>query len=66
MELRLGQMSITKEYACDKEYFNASTPTFTLVGRSQTTSIQETCLFKANVPWYKMQTMKIKEGFMTT
>lgn len=32
MELRLGQMSITKEYACDKEYFNASTPTFTLVG----------------------------------
>jgi len=24
MELRMGQMSITKEYACDKEYFNMS------------------------------------------
>ena len=32
MELRMGKMSITKEYACDKEYFNTSTPTFTLVG----------------------------------
>ena len=33
MELRMGKMSITKEYACDKEYFNTSTPTFTLVGK---------------------------------
>ena len=34
MELRLGRMSLTKEYACDKEYFNESTETFTLVGRT--------------------------------
>ena len=33
MELRMGKISITKEYACDKEYFNTSTPTFTLVGK---------------------------------
>ena len=32
MELRLGRMSLTKEYACDKEYFNERTETFTLVG----------------------------------
>ena len=33
MELKMGKMSITKEYACDKEYFNTFTPTFTLVGK---------------------------------
>jgi len=32
MELKFGKMSLTKEYACDKEYFNESTPSFTLVG----------------------------------
>ena len=35
MELRLGRMSVTQEYACDKEYFNDTTKTFTLVGRSR-------------------------------
>ena len=33
MEVRLGRMSLTKEYACDKEYFNDTTKTYTLVGR---------------------------------
>ena len=33
MELRLGRMSVTKEYACDKEYFNDTTKTYTLVGK---------------------------------
>ena len=32
-ELRLGRMSVSREYACDTEYFNSSTHTFTLVGR---------------------------------
>ena len=34
MEVRLGRMSLTKEYACDKEYFNDTTRTYTLVGES--------------------------------
>ena len=33
MEVRLGRMSLTKEYACDKEYFNDTTKTYTLVGK---------------------------------
>ena len=33
MEVRLGRMSLTKEYACDKEYFNVTTKTYTLVGK---------------------------------
>ena len=39
MELRLGRMSRTKEYACDKEYFNHTTKTFTLVGRRTEVSL---------------------------
>ena len=35
MEVRLGRMSLTKEYACDKEYFNDTTKTYTLVGKSE-------------------------------
>ena len=41
MELRMGQMSITKEYACDKEYFNMSTPTFTLVGKISSLKLKQ-------------------------
>ena len=37
MELKFGNMSLTKEYACDKEYFNESTPSFTLVGMNDIT-----------------------------
>ena len=37
MELKFGKMSLTKEYACDKEYFNESTPSFTLVGMNDIT-----------------------------
>ena len=37
MELKFGKMSMTKEYACDKEYFNESTPSFTLVGKHDIT-----------------------------
>ena len=32
MELRMGKMSVTREYACDQEYFSDSTSTSTLVG----------------------------------
>ena len=35
MEVRLGRMSLTKEYACDKEYFNLTTKTYTLVGKGE-------------------------------
>ena len=33
-EMRMGSMSLTPEYACDKEYFNSSLPLHTIVGKS--------------------------------
>ena len=32
-EMRMGSMSLTPEYACDKEYFNSSLPLHTIVGK---------------------------------
>jgi hypothetical protein len=35
-EMRMGSMSVTPEYACDKEYFNNSLPFHTIVGKCKT------------------------------
>ena len=50
MTVRLGNISLTRDYACDREYFDSSSPEHTLVGKGKVQRNKQN-LFEFSIRW---------------
>ena len=48
--VRLGNISLTRDYACDREYFDSSSPEHTLVGKERFKEINKN-LIEFSIGW---------------
>ena len=52
--MRLGNISLTRDYACDREYFDSSSPEHTLVGKGKVKKTKQN-LIEFSIGWMVKQ-----------